>query len=222
VLSERGILAANRATGPTGPTGRAAGASASLAAAYKIVRSGARMIDLHPHDRCAFCDAHVDSRIRFFISARPESHEGPERPEPADSPETRMWLPTLSACGACPPRDNEASIGIWRAFFFSIDRVDARYPSMRVRVRADEPEAYTPLFGEGAEESAWQANDRVVAALALALQRGAHPNEGTFAASLARVLCDFKLLRIVAACTPRPQTRATQARALTIVLSGSV
>jgi hypothetical protein len=205
VLSKRGIL--------PGPTVAATCVSPSLASAYKIVWSGARMIHLHPHERCAFCDARVDSRVRKFISARPERAE-----RQAAFPERSMWLPTLSACVSCAPHDRATSVGIWRAFFFCIESVGDQYPSMSVRVRADEPETYTALFGEGCEESAWQANDRVVEALALALWRGARPNEGTFAASLAGVLCDLKLLRIVAACMPRPRPGAAEARAVTILL----
>jgi hypothetical protein len=158
---------------------------------YRIVPCGARSIELHPLELCAMCAAPIRASFRRFTTANP------------DLAARAMWLPTLSVCSACSVR----TVVLWRTFHFSIDG-----PQIRAI-----PTASAPIFGEGAHESVWLANARVVETLALALAARAVPRDA-FAASLASALCDLKLLRIVAERMLPPPPRAVAHRALACLL----
>lgn len=156
---------------------------------YRIVPCGARSIELHPRELCAMCAVPIRSSFRRFTTA---NHGA-----------MAMWLPTLSVCSACSVR----TVVLWRTFHFSIDG-----PQIRVI-----PTASAPIFGEGAHESVWLANLRVVETLALALAARAVPRDA-FATSLASALCDLKLLRIVSERMLPPPPRAVAHRALACLI----
>jgi len=162
-------------------------------------RWGARTIELHPRERCALCNAPIWCIFRRYARATPAG-------ELADV--TTMWLPTLSVCAACPVR----TFSLWRTFHFSIEKRGVR--------ALEAPTALAAMLGQGAHESVWLANARVVETLALALAARAVPLEGTFAASLAATMCDLKLLRIVAERMLPPPPRVCARRALACLVEG--
>ena len=148
-------------------------------------------LELHPVERCALCNTPIRSSSRVYARATPDGAD-----------ESTMLLPTLGVCGECPVR----AFSLWRTFHFSIEEG---------KVRALEaPTAAAAMFGQGAHESVWLANARVVETLALALASRAVPREGTFAASLAATMCDLKLLRLVAERMLPPPARVCANRAL--------
>ena len=176
-------------------------ASRAEVAEYRIVLRGARSFELHPPERCALCATPIGSSFRRYVTAVPDRLT----PVGADSSagERAMWLPILSVCTGCSVR----AFCLWRTFHFSLDG-----ETLRV---SDAPAATeSPIFGQGAHESAWLANARVIETLALALVARAAPREGTFAASLAATMCDLKLLRIVAERMLPPAPRVVAQRAL--------
>lgn len=151
-------------------------------------RWGVRSLELHPRERCALCNTPIRSNLRIYASAPLESES--------------MRLPTLGVCAACPVR----AFSLWRTFHFSIEGAKVRAVEAPTSTRA--------LFWQGAHESVWLANARVVETLALALAARAAPREGTFAAALAATLCDLKLLRVVAERMLPPRPRECARRAL--------
>ena len=156
-------------------------------------RWGVRSLELHPLERCALCNAPIRSSLRIYASALLGRRE---------SDEAAMRLPTLGVCAACPVR----AFSLWRTFHFSIEGTKVRALEAPTSTRA--------LFWQGAHESVWLANARVVETLALALAARAVPREGTFAAALAATLCDLKLLRVVAERMLPPRPRECARRAL--------
>ena len=161
---------------------------------FMPLRWGVRTIELHPRERCALCDAPICSNFRIYARAALD-----------ESAEPTIWLPTLSVCRACPVR----TFSLWRAFHFSIEE--------RKVYALKAPTQYA-LSVQGAHESVWLANARVVETLALALAARAVPREGTFAALLASTMCDLKLLRIVAERMLPPPPRACARRALACLI----
>ena len=166
---------------------------------YRSVRCGPREIEMHPRDRCALCDGRVLSIFRNHTKAIPAgvcAHSCASQ-VPSDAPVE--WLPTLTVCNACSGCSTR-TFELWRTFNFTLDEGKAcalEAPTARAH-RAPTARAHGAIFGQGAHESVWLANARVVETLALALVAHAVPHEGTFAASLAAALCDLKLLRVVA------------------------
>jgi len=182
---------------------------------YRSVRCGPREIEMHPRDRCALCDRRVQSIFRDHTKAIPAgvcAHSCASQ-VPSDAPVE--WLPTLTVCNvcsACPTRTFE----VWRTFNFTLDEgkgCTLEAPTERAH-RAPTARAHDAIFGQGAHESAWLANARVVETIALALVAHAVPCKGTFAASLAAALCDLKLLRVVAERMLPPPPRIGAHRAL--------
>ena len=170
---------------------------------YRIVICGARSIELHPLERCALCATSIRSSHWRF--AAPNSADN----SAVDSTRV-MWLPPLSVCSGCSVR----TFQLWRTFHFSIDGE---------RIRAIEAPAASAraIFGQGAHESAWLANARVVETLALSLAARAVPHEGTFASSLAATMCDLKLLRVVAERMLPPPSRVVARRALSCYIGSA-
>ena len=166
--------------------------SLGVATEHVPVRWGVRTIELHPRERCALCNAPIRSIFRKYARATPAGW--------ADV--TMMWLPTLSVCAACPVR----TFSLWRTFHFSIEKSGVR--------ALEAPTAMAAMLGQGAHESVWLANARVVETLALALAARAVPREGTFAASLAATMCDLRLLCMVAERMLPPPPRNIARRAL--------
>ena len=189
----------------------------SLEDSFRVVHGERRTVYLHPHQRCAVCDARVVSDCRIYLTARcglsPCGGLPPTPHNPAQL-ENAEWLPQLMVCYACPVR----SFRLWRTFRFTIDTAgEAAGEAGEVGEVGDAEEA--TLVGESAHESVWHATARVVATLAMALggiQRGpggpsgltspggpSGPTRPTgpkteFAAAMATALCDMKLLEIVA------------------------
>jgi hypothetical protein len=162
----------------------------SLEDSFRVVHGERRTVYLHPHHRCAVCDARIHSNSRIYMTARSE------RPE--EAAEEAEWLPQLMVCYACPVR----SFRLWRTFSFTVG-VPPTPPRAGVGgTPTEEAEgAVATLVGESAHESVWHAYARVVATLAMALggiQRGPCGPKTEFAAAMATALCDMKLLEVVA------------------------
>lgn len=175
---------------------------------YRVVKCGARSIEMHPTDRCALCNGRIRSSFRDYTKAMPAyvSEHSYAAQVPVDAPVS--YLPALRVCIACPVRTFE----LWRTFKFTLDEGKER--------ALEVPNAcvHGAIFGQGVHESVWLANARVVETLALALVAHAVPHEGTFAASLAAVFCDLKLLRIVAERMLPPPPRVGSQRALACLI----
>lgn len=154
----------------------------------------ADLLEMHPVERCALCHTPIRSGLRVYARATPVGAD-----------ESTMWLPTLGVCGECPVR----AFSLWRTFHFSIEE-----GKIRALEAPTAGSAAAAMLWQGAHESVWLANARVVETLALALASRAVPREGTFAASLAATMCDLKLLRIVAERMLPPPARVCANRAL--------
>jgi hypothetical protein len=182
---------------------------------YRIVRCGPREIEMQPHDRCALCDGRVLSIFKNHTKAIPAgvcAHSCASQ-VPSDAPVS--WLPTLTVCNSCSACSTR-TFEVWRTFNFTLDEgkgCTLEAPTARAH-GAPTARAHGAIFGQGAHESVWLANARVVETLALALVAHAVLHEGTFAASLAAAMCDLKLLRVVAERMLPPPPRIGAHRAL--------
>jgi hypothetical protein len=162
-------------------------ATPDLDSMFRVARHG-RWMDLLPYERCAVCEKEIRSSYRDLVPFCDES--GAER----------EWLPQLHVCASCPVR----AITL-HGFHFEVSGGQVR-PADREGVR---------LFG--AEESVWQARDKVLATLALALASRAVP-QTPFAAALATALCDLKLLRVVAERMRLPEPLRGPRRAISLLV----
>jgi hypothetical protein len=162
-------------------------ATPDLDSMFRVARHG-RWMDLLPYERCAVCEKEIRSSYRDLVPFCDES--GAER----------EWLPQLHVCASCPVRAFTL-----HGFHFEVSGGRVR-PADREGVR---------LFG--AEESVWQARDKVLATLALALASRAVP-QTPFAAALATALCDLKLLRVVAGRMRLPEPLRGPRRAISLLV----